>query len=111
MRNALVKTESSDIGHILENVVYLELLRRGYDVYVGDVDNGEVDFVAVNPHETQYFQIAASTLDEAVHKRELAPFEKIRDNYPKTLLTLDTIFGNADYDGVIKKNVLDWLTE
>lgn len=111
MRNALVKTENSDIGHVLENVVYLELLRRGYDVYVGDVDDGEVDFVAIKPHETQYFQVAATALDEAVLKRELAPFGKIRDNYPKTLLTLDSLFGDADYEGVRKKNALDWLIE
>ncbi|MBR5258962.1 MAG: ATP-binding protein [Eggerthellaceae bacterium] len=111
MRNALVKTKDSDIGHILENVVYLELLRRGYDVYVGDVDDGEVDFVAVSPGETQYFQVAATTLEESVLERELAPFGKIRDNYPKTLLTLDALFGDADYDGIRKKNVLDWLME
>lgn len=111
MRQALVKTKDSDIGHVLENVVYLELLRRGYDVYVGDVVDGEVDFVAMSPHGTQYFQVAATTLDETVLKRELAPFGKIRDNYPKTLLTLDAIFGDADYDGVRKRNVLDWLLE
>lgn len=111
MRNSLVKTESSDIGHVLENVVYLELLRRGFDVYVGDVDDGEIDFVAVKPYETQYFQVAATTLDESILKRELAPLEKIRDNYPKTLLTLDALFDEADYGGIRKKNVLDWLIE
>lgn len=111
MRNALVKTESSDIGHVLENVVYLELLRRGYDVYVGDVADGEIDFVAVSPQETQYFQVAATTLEESVLKRELAPFERIRDNYPKTLLTLDVAFGDANYEGIRKRNILDWLLE
>lgn len=111
MRNALVKTENSDIGHVLENVVYLELLRRGYDVYVGDVANSEVDFVAASPQGTQYFQIAATTLEESVLKRELAPFGQIRDNYPKTLLTLDVTFGDANYEGVRKRNVLDWLLE
>ena len=111
LRNSLVKTSDSDIGHILENVVYLELLRRGYDVYVGDVENGEVDFVAIRPDGTQYFQVSATTLDESTLKRELAPFEAIRDNYPKVLLTLDTLFGSADYDGVTKVNVIDWLLE
>lgn len=111
MRNALVKTADSDIGHMLENVVYLELLRRGFDVYVGDVEGGEIDFVAANATETQYFQVAATTLDESVLKRELAPFGKVRDNHPKILLTLDTMFGNANYDGVQKKNALDWLME
>lgn len=111
LRNALVKTSDSDIGHILENVVYLELLRRGYDVYVGDIENGEIDFVAIKPDDTQYFQVSATTLEESTLKRELAPFAAVRDNYPKILLTLDTIFGTADYDGVKKRNVIDWLFE
>lgn len=111
LRNALVKTQSTDIGHVLENVVYLELLRRGYDVYVGDVEGGEVDFVAMTPNETAYFQVSATTLEESTLQRELAPFGKLHDNYPKTLLTLDTLFGDADYNGVRKQNVLDWLME
>lgn len=111
LRNALVKTSDSDIRHILENVVYLELLRRGYDVYVGDIENGEIDFVAIKPDDTQYFQVSATTLEESTLKRELAPFAAVRDNYPKILLTLDTIFGTADYDGVKKRNVIDWLLE
>lgn len=111
LRNALVKTSDSDIGRILENVVYLELLRRGYDVYVGDIENGEIDFVAIKPDDTQYFQVSATTLEESTLKRELAPFAAVRDNYPKILLTLDTIFGTADYDGVKKRNVIDWLLE
>ena len=111
LRNALVKTSSSDIGHILENVVYLELLRRGYDVYVGDIENGEIDFVAIKPDNTQYFQVSATTLEESTLKRELEPFATVRDNYPKILLTLYTIFGTADYDGVKKRNVIDWLLE
>ena len=106
-----MKTSDSDIGHILENVVYLELLRRGYDVYVGDIENGEIDFVAIKPDDTQYFQVSATTLEESTLKRELAPFAGVRDNYPKILLTLDTIFGTADYDGVKKRNVIDWLLE
>lgn len=111
LRGALVKTQSSDIGHILENVVYLELLRRGYDVYVGDIDGGEIDFVALNSDETAYFQVSATTLDETTLNRELAPFKKVRDNYPKTLLTLDTLFADANYEGVRKRNVIDWLLE
>lgn len=111
LRGALVKTQSSDIGHILENVVYLELLRRGYDVYVGDIDDGEIDFVALGSDETAYFQVSATTLDETTLNRELAPFNKVRDNYPKTLLTLDTLFADANYEGVRKRNVIDWLLE
>lgn len=111
LRSSLVKTSESDLGHVLENVVYLELLRRGYDVYVGDAENGEVDFVALRPGETQYFQVSATTLEESTLARELAPLQAIWDNYPKTLLTLDTLFGNANYDGIKKTNVLDWLLE
>lgn len=111
LRNTLVKGAASDIGHILENVVYLELLRRGNRVYVGELEDGEVDFVTVGPERTVYYQVAATTLDEDVLKRELAPLQKIPDNYPKLLLTLDEVFATADYDGIRKRNVLDWLLE
>lgn len=110
LRNILVRGTDSDIGHILENVVYLELLRRGYEVSIGQLDDGsEVDFVAVSPDSTTYYQVSASTLAEDILQRELAPFRKIPDNYPKYLLTLDEVFGNADYEGIQKKNVLEWL--
>ena len=111
LRNILVQGSSSDIGHILENVVYLELLRRGFQVNVGHLNNGEIDFVAMKPGEKQYFQVSATTLDEHTLERELAPFKAVRDNYPKTLLTLDTVFREADYGGVQKRNALDWLLE
>ena len=109
LRNMLVGGKDSDIGHILENIVFLELKRRGYNVYVGQFDGAEVDFVAINPEETVYYQVAATTLDENVLKRELASLRKISDNHPKYLLTLDDIFGTANYDGIKKVNVIDWL--
>ena len=109
MCNALVKSSESDIGHILENIVYLELKRRYKNVYVGEIDSGEVDFVSVNDNKYEYYQVSATTLDENTLKRELAPFGKIKDNYPKYLLTLDDVFSNADYNGVQKINVLEWL--
>ena len=111
LRNCLVKGSENDIGHILENVVFLELKRRGYDVYVGQLEDSEIDFVAVNGEDISYYQVSATTLEENTLKRELAPFRKVGDNYPKYLLTLDEIFGSADYDGIKKKNVLDWLLE
>lgn len=111
MRNILVKTDESDIGHILENIVYLELRRRYKNVYVGEINSGEVDFVAVSSDKYEYYQVSATTLDENTLHRELAPFEKIRDNYPKHLLTLDEAFSNENYNGVEKKNVLKWLLE
>lgn len=111
LRNTLVKGAASDIGHILENIVYLELLRRGERVFVGELEDGEVDFVTLGPEGTVYYQVAATTLDEEVLKRELAPLQRISDNYPKLLLTLDEVFATADYDGIQKRNVLDWLLE
>ncbi len=111
LRNMLVKGSESDIGHILENIVYLELKRRGFNVYVGQLDDGEIDFVAVKDNDTVYYQVSATVLDENTLKRELAPLRKVQDNYPKYLLTLDEIFGSADYDGIKKINVLDWLLD
>ncbi len=110
MRNMLVKGSASDIGHILENVVYLELKRRGFEVYVGQIgSDGEVDFVAMKDGKPTYYQVAATTLDEGVLTRELSPLQKIQDNFPKYLLTLDEIFGEMDYEGIQKVNVLKWL--
>ncbi len=112
LRNMLVRSKDSDIGHLLENIVYLELLRRGNDVYVGQLNDGtEIDFVASSPDGQSYYQVSATVLAEETLRRELAPLQKITDNYPKYLLTLDEIFGNADYDGIKKRNVLEWLLE
>ena len=98
-----------DTGHILENTVYLELLRRGYEVYVGSMANGEVDFVAKNEQGLMYYQVAESALQPEVMERELKPLQRIKDNYPKILLTLDEVGAVADYDGIRKQNVLKWL--
>ncbi|WP_235839224.1 ATP-binding protein [Clostridium sp. Marseille-P2415] len=79
---------------------------------MGQLDDGsEVDFVASGTDSTSYYQVSATTLEEETLKRELAPFRRINDNYPKYLLTLDEVFGTADYEGIQKKNVLDWLLE
>lgn len=109
LRNILVRGQETDQGHILENIIYLELLRRGYDTFVGQLDDGEVDFVVISPEATAYYQVATSTLDEATLERELAALRKISDNYPKYLLTLDEVFARADYEGIQKINALDWL--
>ena len=108
LRYTLLGARSTDVGHILENVVYLELLRRGYDVYVGKVDDSEVDFVAMNESGISYFQVAASVRENTTLLRELAPLQKIKDNYPKTILSLDDD-PKADYSGIIRLNALDWL--
>jgi hypothetical protein len=104
----LLGTRSTDVGHILENVVYLELIRRGYEVYVGKMGEFEVDFVAVSTAQTIYFQVAASVRDGETLKRELIPLQKIKNHYPKYLLTLDED-PEADYDGIRRINVLNWL--
>lgn len=110
LRNFMLGKKSMDIGHILENVIYLELLRRGYSVYIGKVDDMEIDFVAQNQHGNTYIQVAATVRDENTLKRELRSLQAVKDNYPKMLLTLDDD-PEADYDGIIRKNALDWLME
>ena len=106
----LGKKSDSDMGHILENIVYLELLRRGYKVYVGKVDEYEIDFVAENREGIKYYQVALSVRDEEVLKRELRSLEKTGDHYPKYLLTLDVDL-ESDYNGIRKINIVDWLLE
>ena len=108
LRNMLISSRSLDVGHMLENVVYLELLRRGYKVYVGKVDDLEVDFVAINHKEIFYVQVAASVRDPQTLERELASLKKINDNYPKLILTLDED-PDTDYNGILRINALNWL--
>lgn len=108
LRYTLLGTRSTDVGHILENVVYLELIRRGYEVYIGKVDESEVDFVAIDNNKITYFQVVATVRDEETLKRELKSLQIINDHYPKFILTLDED-PEADYDGIRKVNVLDWL--
>ena len=108
LRYMLLGTRNIDTGHILENVIYLELLRRGYEVYVGKVNNLEVDFVAMNSRGITYFQISATVRDANTLERELKPLQSITDHYPKYLLTLDDD-PESDFDGIRKANALDWL--
>lgn len=104
----LGKKAGQDMGHILENVIYLELLRRGYKVYIGKLDELEIDFVAQNFEGIEYYQVAFSVRDEKTLERELTPLKKINDNYPKYIITLDDDL-EADYDGIKKINAIDWL--
>lgn len=110
LRNFMLGKKAMDVGHILENIIYLELLRRGYSVYVGKIDDMEIDFVAQNEHGNTYIQVSASVRDENTLKRELRPLELVKDNYPKILLTLDDD-PEGDYEGIVRKNALDWLME
>ncbi|WP_172794207.1 ATP-binding protein [Lactobacillus acetotolerans] len=112
LRRLLLPDHQEDYGHIIENVVYLELLRRFPNVYVGQSGKYEVDFVALNGrNEARYFQVALTTLDENVLKRELRSLQRIGDSYPKYLLTLDTLNKDANYNGIQKMNIIDWLLE
>ena len=108
LRYYLLGTKRADMGHILENVIYLELLRRGYRVYVGKVGTVEVDFVAVNENGTEYYQVAYSVMDENTLNRELASLDSIRDHNPKYLLTMDFV-PPVSYNGIKQINALDWL--
>ena len=110
LRYLLLGSSGTDVGHILENVVYLELLRRGFSVYIGKLDELEVDFVAKNQKGLQYIQVAASVRDEKTLQRELASLRRISDNYPKLILTLDDD-PEADYDGIHRMNALEWLLQ
>ena len=104
----LGKKADSDMGHILENIVYLELLRRGYRVYVGKVNNTEIDFVAENRDGIKYFQVALTVRDEKFLERELRSLKNTEDHYPKYLITMDMDL-TADYEGITKINIIDWL--
>ncbi len=109
LRNILSSGSSSDLGHLLENVVFLELIRRGFKVNIGKLAEKEVDFTASHTDGMEYYQVSASVLDKSTLQRELDPLRKIPDNHPKYLLTLDVIIPNANHDGIRHLNVIDWL--
>lgn len=110
LRNTLLGAKSTDWGHILENVVFLELLRRNNNVYIGKTDALEIDFITVNMQNVAYYQVAATVRDQATLERELQPLKAVKDNFPKTILTLDTD-PVSYHDGIKQQNVLDWLLE
>lgn len=112
LRHFLLPDHKEDIGHILENIVYLELRRRYSQVYVGNLDKYEVDFVVVTDFgHYAYYQVSETTLAPETLERELRPLEAIKDQFPKYLLTMDTIQPTANYNGIEKKNIIDWLLE
>ena len=111
LRQMILGNRNIDTGHILENIIYLELLRRKGNVYVGQFDKNEIDFVVINSNEIEYYQVALTVLDENTLKRELDAFKNIKDNYPKYLITLDDVMVNTDYDGIKVVNALEWLLE
>lgn len=108
LRNYLLGFRNRDSGHTLENVVYFELLRRGYDVSIGKVDNLEVDFIATKPNDKIYIQVTESMTGEDVRRRELTPLQKIGDNYEKIVLSMNTGM-DTSYEGIKSISLVDWL--
>jgi len=108
LRRLLLGNKAADSGHILENIVYFELLRRGYKVYIGKVDDKEVDFAAEGPDGAEYYQVSETVRGKETLARELAPFELIRDHNPKFLLTRD-YEPKTSHNGIKQINALDWL--
>jgi predicted AAA+ superfamily ATPase len=107
IRNVLLGRKNLDIGRGLENIIYLELIRRKYKVFTGKLDRTEIDFIALNTNETIYIQVCASALETQTLTRELRPLKSITDNHKKLLLTMDDIISN--YDGIQKLNIINWL--
>jgi predicted AAA+ superfamily ATPase len=109
LRRLLLGDKNADIGHILENIVYLELLRRGYTVSIGKVEDKEIDFIASSGVDKIYYQVAASILDPATFEREIAPLKKVTDHYPKFILSMDEL--PMGEDGIKQVNIVDFLLE
>ncbi|HQD39457.1 MAG: ATP-binding protein [Firmicutes bacterium] len=109
LRRLLLGNKNADIGHLLENIVYLELIRRGFSVDIGKVGDLGIDFVAHSGGDRVYYQVAASILDPSAYQREIRPLKKIADHYPKYILTMDEI--SMGEDGIKQRNILDFLLE
>ena len=108
LRRVLLGNKATDVSHSLENVVYLELVRRGYEVFVGRIEDTEVDFVARSSEGFLYLQVSATVRNSETLEQELRPLKKIKDHYPKLLLTLDDD-PDMDYNGILQTNSLAWL--
>lgn len=111
IRNHLLGFKDRDRGHILENVVYMELLKRGYDVSIGKIHDTEVDFIATKSSKKTYIQVTETMMSEGTRARELQPLKNINDNYEKIVLTTDNLFADTDDEGIKIINLIDWLLE
>lgn len=109
LRRMLLGDSAADVGHILENIVYLELIRRGFQVKIGKVAELEIDFIAFKGSDRRYYQVAASVLDPATLTRELAPLKAVKDNYPKSIISLDELPMEAE--GIRQINMIDFLLQ
>ena len=108
LRNHIVPRSGYDLGFVLENIVFLELRRRGYQVNIGKIGELEIDFIAQKKSVLNYFQVTASMTEKSTFDREMASLLAVRDNYPKTILTLDRLT-SGNYDGIVVENAVDWL--
>ena len=108
LRHLILGERNRDIGRVLENIVYLELIRRGYTVFIGKSGEKEIDFVATAKDQKIYYQVAASVLDPVTFEREFEPLRGIRDHYPKFVLTMDDL--PAGRDGIRQVNIVDFLS-
>jgi hypothetical protein len=108
-REQMFGSNRSDINRVLENIVFIELLRRGYDVHVGEVGDKEIDFIAVKSESKAYFQVAYILANASVIDREFKVYREISDNFPKYVLSMDQ--NDFSQDGIIHRNILDWLLE
>ncbi|MGO2939592.1 MAG: ATP-binding protein [Pseudolactococcus laudensis] len=107
LRKVLLGNKRPNFGHRLEGVVYLELLRRGYQVFIGNIGEFEIDFVAQKNGVTEYYQVSLTVEDDRTYQREVRPFQSIQDNYRKILLTMDN--GRYNQEGIEQLNIIDWL--
>ena len=110
LQRFLLNSSKKNIGHNLENIVYLELKRKGFRVFIGKIGNLEIDFIAEKDGNITYYQVAQTILDENTLARELQPLNKIKDHYPKILLTMD-IVPEISHNGIRQLNVIDWLLD
>ena len=111
LRNNLLGLRNRNRGFTLENIVFLELKNRGYDVSIGKINNKEVDFIATSVKDKKYIQVTETLLSEETRLREFAPLKSIQDNYEKIILTTDTLFTDTDEEGIKVLNIIDWLLE
>ena len=111
IRNTIIGYENSNIGYIIENIVYFELIRRGYEVTIGKTGSLEVDFIARKSNDKKYYQVTLTMLEESVRKREINSLKNIHDNYEKTILTMDKIYSDSSGDGIKIKYLIYFLLE
>ena len=111
IRNIILGFRDADFGHLIENIVYFELIRRGYEVTIGKKDMLEVDFIATNANEKKYYQVTYTMLDQNVKKREIEVLNSINDNYEKTVITMDKLYSNTSIEGIKIKYLIDFLLE